>query len=219
MVLFEVCELLRRAALLLYPFIPAKAQAIWHALGIEAGMADTTFENGLEWRETWGGVSDAVRAGEALFPRIEEKAEAAAGASVKDVGTTKKKTIMKEARKDVKEEEEMQEAREDLIDLSEFKRLDIRVAHIKSASMVPDTSKLMKIFIDIGGEERQIVAGIAEHYAPEDLTGKNIIVIANLKPAKIRGVESRGMLLAATDGDNVILLVPDKDAAPGSRIS
>jgi methionine--tRNA ligase beta chain len=77
----------------------------------------------------------------------------------------------------------------------------------------------MKIFIDIGGEERQIVAGIAEHYAPEDLTGRNVIVIANLKPAKIRGVESRGMLLAATDGDSVILLVPDKDAAPGSKVS
>jgi len=113
----------------------------------------------------------------------------------------------------------MPDADDNLISFEEFKRLDIRVAHIKSASMVPETSQLMKIFIDIGGEERQIVAGIAEHYAPEDLTGKNIIVIANLKPAKIRGVESRGMLLAATDGDKVILLTPDKDAAPGSRIS
>jgi methionyl-tRNA synthetase len=213
-VLFEVSEVLRQVALLLYPFIPAKAQDIWNALGIDAVMADTTFEGGLVWRESWDGLSKAVRIGEALFPRIEEK-KAATGKAAKD-GVKHGK---KQDEKAKKEDKSMPEAQDNLIDFEEFKRLDIRVAHIKSASMVPETSKLMKIFIDIGGEERQIVAGIAEHYAPEDLTGKNIIVIANLKPAKIRGVESRGMLLAATDGDKVILLVPDKDAAPGSKIS
>jgi methionyl-tRNA synthetase len=77
----------------------------------------------------------------------------------------------------------------------------------------------LKLFVDVGGEERQIVAGIAEHYTPEELTGKNIIVVANLKPATIRGVESRGMLLAASDAGKVIVLVPDKPAAPGSKIS
>ena len=212
-VLFEVSEVLRRVALLIYPFIPAKAQDIWNALGIDAAMAERTFEEGLAWRKSWQGMSEAVRVGEALFPRIEEK---------KDTGGRGSKTGVKHGSKEdveTKEGKRMAEARDDLIDFEEFKRLDIRVAHIKSATMVPETSKLMKIFIDIGGEERQIVAGIAEHYAPEDLTGKNIVVIANLKPAKIRGVESRGMLLAATDGDSVILLVPDKDAAPGSKVS
>ena len=85
--------------------------------------------------------------------------------------------------------------------------------------MVPGAKKLMKLIVDLGSEERQIVAGIAGHYEPEDLTGKNIIVVANLKPATIRGVESRGMLLAATDGDKVIVLVPDREASPGARIS
>ena len=211
-VLFEVSEVLRRVALLLYPFIPAKAQDIWYALGIDARMADTGFEDGLAWRDSWKGLSEAVRVGEPLFPRIEEKKKGAA----EDKHKTK---TGKKAGKAKKEDETMPDADDNLISYEEFKRLDIRVAHIKSASMVPETSKLMKIFIDIGGEERQIVAGIAEHYAPEDLTGKNIIVIANLKPAKIRGVESRGMLLAATDGDKVIVLTPEKDAAPGSRIS
>ncbi|MGD9142063.1 MAG: methionine--tRNA ligase, partial [bacterium] len=210
-VLFEVSELLRRIALLLYPFIPAKAQAIWSALGIEERMTGAGFENGLKWRDSWQGLSEALQAGEPLFPRIEEKKEGA--------GETKQKSKAKKAGKAEDKDEKMPDANESLVSFDDFKKLDLRVAHIKSASMVPETSKLMKIFIDIGGEERQIVAGIAEHYAPEDLTGKNIVVIANLEPAKIRGVESRGMLLAATDGDKVILLTPDKDAAPGSRIS
>ena len=108
---------------------------------------------------------------------------------------------------------------EELLDIEEFRRLDLRVAHVKSAGMVPGAKKLMKLMVDIGGEERQVVAGIAEHYEPEDLTGKNIIVVTNLKPATIRGVESQGMLLAATDGDKVIVLVPDREASPGARIS
>jgi methionyl-tRNA synthetase len=210
-VLFEVSEILRRAALLLYPFIPAKARDIWNALGIDASMAESDFDEGLQWRDSWKGISEAVRVGEALFPRIEEKKEGA--------GVEKKAKAAGKAGNKKKEGDKMPDADDNIITFEEFKRLDIRVAHVKSASMVPDTSKLMKIFIDIGGEERQIVAGIAEHYAPEDLTGRNIIVIANLKPAKIRGVESRGMLLAATDGDRVILLTPDTDAAPGSRVS
>lgn len=209
-VLFEVCEVLRHVALLLYPFIPAKSQDIWNALGIDAVIADTTFEDGLVWRESWVGLSDAVRMDQPLFPRIEEK---------KDLTRKVAKGAWNEDGNNKKEDKSMPEAHDDLVDLEEFKRLDIRVAHIKSASMVPETSKLMKIFIDIGEEERQIVAGIADQYAPEDLAGKKIIVIANLKPAKIRGVESRGMLLAATDAGRVILLVPDKDAAPGSKIS
>ncbi len=205
-VLFEVCELLRRAAVLLYPFIPAKAQGIWSALGIDESIPGAGFEDGLTWRESWEGVAEAVRAGEALFPRIEEKRAAAGGAGRKAGGAKGK-------------DERMQAADAGLVSFEEFKKLDIRVARIKSASMVPDTSKLMKIFIDLGDEERQIVAGIAGHYAPEDLVGKSIVVVANLQPAKIRGVESRGMLLAATDDDRVILLAPEKDAAPGSRVS
>lgn len=211
-VLFEVSELLRRAALLLYPFIPAKAQAIWNALGIDARMVDAGFEDGLKWRNSWKGLSEAMRPGEPLFPRIEEKKEGAA--ETEERAKTKQK-----AGKAGDKDDKMPDTDENLISFDEFKKLDLRVAHVKSASMVPGTSKLMKIFIDIGGEERQIVAGIAQHYAPEDLAGKNIVVIANLEPAKIRGVESRGMLLAATDGDSVILLKPDKDAAPGSRVS
>jgi methionyl-tRNA synthetase len=106
-----------------------------------------------------------------------------------------------------------------LLDIEEFAKLDLRIAHVKSASLVPGATKLLRIQVDIGGEERQIVAGIAGHYSAEGLAGKQIAVITNLKPATIRGVQSQGMLLAATDGDRVILLVPDKAASAGSKIS
>jgi methionyl-tRNA synthetase len=88
----------------------------------------------------------------------------------------------------------------DLMDITDFQKLDLRVAEVKQAEKVEGTDKLLKLQIDIGGEPRQIVAGIAQHYKPEELIGKKIVVVANLKPATIRGVESRGMLLAASAG-------------------
>lgn len=200
-VLFTVAEVLRQTAVLLFPFMPSKAQGIWDALGIEKQIADVTYDEVLTWQDSWEDVSSKLGDLKPLFPRIDMKEEVVD--SEKPAGKA-----------------EAPEAKEqDLLDIEEFRRLDLRVAHIKSAGMVPGAKKLMKLMIDIGGEERQIVAGIAEHYEPEDLTGKNVIVITNLKPATIRGVESQGMLLAATDGDKVIVLVPDREASPGSRIS
>jgi methionyl-tRNA synthetase len=79
--------------------------------------------------------------------------------------------------------------------------------------------KLLKLQIDLGGETRQIVAGVAQYYSPEEITGKTIIVVANLEPAKIRGVESNGMLLAAKSGNTLVLLSTDKDIPPGAKIS
>jgi methionyl-tRNA synthetase len=104
-----------------------------------------------------------------------------------------------------------------LIDILDFKRFDIRIAEIKSAEEIPGSDKLLKLKIDIGGEERQIVAGIKKKYSPAQLKGKKIVVIANLKPAIIRGVKSEGMLLAA--GDEPVLLVPDEDIAAGAKVS
>jgi methionyl-tRNA synthetase len=198
-VLFTVCEVLRNAALLLFPFMPSKARDTWRALGIDQDIGDSRFDSALTWQDDWDKLSQKIGRIKPLFPRIET-----AGAVSPSPGGAKATLGEKDM---------------ELLDIEDFKKLDLRVAHIKSAGAVPGAKKLLMVNIDIGGDERQIVAGIAEHYAPEDLVGRNIIVIANLKPAKIRGVESQGMLLAATDGDRVILLVPDKEAAPGSRIS
>ena len=97
--------------------------------------------------------------------------------------------------------------------------MDLRVARIVNAEKVKDSEKLLRMDIDLGDEQRQIVSGIAEFYEPEALVGKEIIVITNLEPRTIFGLESRGMLLAAGDDDNISLLMPDKDMPPGSKIS
>ncbi|MCH8022793.1 MAG: methionine--tRNA ligase subunit beta [Thaumarchaeota archaeon] len=105
------------------------------------------------------------------------------------------------------------------ISIDDFRKLDLRVAKIKSVSRVPNTDKLMKLEIDDGDNVRFIVSGIAEHYEEQDLVGNSIILLANLKPAKIRGEVSYGMLLAAEEGGDLALLKTDKEMKPGSRIT
>lgn len=105
------------------------------------------------------------------------------------------------------------------VSFAEFKKLDLRVALVKSVQEHPNAQKLYVLKIDIGGEERQIVAGLRQYYTPEQLTGRRIVVVCNLEPATLRGVQSQGMLLAAQDGARVMALQPDSDAAPGSKVS
>ncbi len=106
------------------------------------------------------------------------------------------------------------------ISIQDFAEIDLRVAEIKAAEEHPDADKLLVLKIDIGdgGEERQLVAGIKECYSPEQLIGKKIIVVSNLAPAVIRGVESQGMLLAARDGKNIAVVTTERDIKPGSKV-
>ncbi len=105
-----------------------------------------------------------------------------------------------------------------MITLEEFGKIELRVATIKAVEPHPNADRLLVLKIDLGTEERQLVAGIRAHYAPEELVGKQIVVVANLQPATLRGVESQGMLLAASDGDKVIVLSPEKPIAPGAKV-
>jgi methionyl-tRNA synthetase len=106
----------------------------------------------------------------------------------------------------------------ELIDITDFAKIDLRVAEVKAAEKVEGADKLLKLQIAVGSEERQIVAGIAKHYAPESLIGKKIVVVTNLKPAKLRGIESNGMLLAASSAESVVVLTPEKDIPSGSKV-
>ena|SRR5882724_4675354 len=103
--------------------------------------------------------------------------------------------------------------------LADFQQLDLRVATIVAAENHPNADRLLVLKIDVGGEERQIVAGIRASYEPASLVGRQIVVVANLEPAKLRGVESQGMLLAARDGDRVVVLGLDSPVAAGSKVS
>ena len=104
------------------------------------------------------------------------------------------------------------------IDIAEFSRIELRVARVLAAESVPNTDKLLRLEIDLGAERRQLVAGIAKVYEPSSLVGKTIVVVANLKPARIRGVESRGMLLAADGGDGPVVATFESPVPPGTRV-
>jgi methionyl-tRNA synthetase len=108
-------------------------------------------------------------------------------------------------------------AREE-ITIEDFGKLDLRVARVLEASEIEGADRLLKLRIDLGGETRQLVAGIKKSYQPDALVGKHIVVVANLKPAKLRGVESQGMLLAASTDDGPVLATFEKEVAPGSRV-
>ena len=107
----------------------------------------------------------------------------------------------------------------DVIDFSDWKRLDIRVGEIRAAKDHPNADKLIILNVDVG-EERQVVAGLKGHYDPEELVGKKAVIFANLKPVKLRGIESQGMVLAAVDdtSDTVSLLTVDRDTPNGARV-
>lgn len=106
-----------------------------------------------------------------------------------------------------------------MVSFENFKKLDIRIASIKEVREHPNADKLYVLNIDTGTETRQIVVGIRKHYKKEELVGKKIVVVTNLEPATIRGVESAGMLLAASDESNIVLLIPEKAIGVGSKIS
>lgn len=105
-----------------------------------------------------------------------------------------------------------------MISIDEFRKVELRVATIKSAEPHPNADKLMVLQIDLGDEQRQICAGIRNSYTAEELVGKQIVVVANLETAKLRGMESQGMLLAASDEGRVIIMTPEKSVQAGAQV-
>jgi methionyl-tRNA synthetase len=104
------------------------------------------------------------------------------------------------------------------VTIEDFSKIKLKVGTVLEAQIIEGSDKLLKLKIDLGGEERQVVSGIAKHYPPEKLVGKQLIVVTNLKPVRLRGVESQGMILAASDGDDLVLATMDGVVAPGSEV-
>lgn len=212
-VMYNLAEALRIIAILIAPFVPVTAPKIYEQLGL--GKPESFFMADAVWGKLATGTK--VQKGEPLFPRIEvtEAGETVIAATKK----TAAKAIKAEAPKvEAKKEAKPEAAAAGEITIDDFAKIDLRVATVVAAERVPKTDKLIKLQVKIGDEERTIVSGIAQHYEPENLIGKNVIVIANLKPAKLRGIESRGMVLAASDGEGNLVLADAPGIASGSKV-
>ena len=106
-----------------------------------------------------------------------------------------------------------------LIGIDDFAKVDLRVVKVISCEKVEKSDKLLKLKLECGTEEKQVVSGIAKYYTPEEMVGKTLILVANLKPVKLRGIESQGMILAASNNDKLVLVTVDKDIPTGSKVS
>lgn len=106
-----------------------------------------------------------------------------------------------------------------MINIEEFRRLELKVGTVRSAETHPNADRLLVLRVDLGSEERQIVAGIRRSYAAEELVGRQVVIVANLEPATLRGIESQGMLLAASDGERIVILTPQKEVSAGAKVS
>lgn len=206
-VLYDLVESLRAISVMIEPFIPTTARRIWAQLNLPQNFDEIRISDIEGWGKTPVGIQ--INKPEQLFPRIEieeEKLEA--------------KKEVKENKKAKKEEqkapEKAKENEDGMICIEDFSKIDLRVVEILAAEPVPKTDKLMKIQVSLGDEERIVVSGIAKHYKPEDLIGKHVVLVANLKPAKLRGVMSHGMLLAASKGDE--LQIVETTMPVGSKV-
>ena len=215
----------RGLAVLLAPYIPFSTEEIFEQLNLKENIH----------KQSWFSVTEEILDGHKvkqdihpIFKKIELEEIIELGLkwgseSIKELleknpnlDPLKKKK--KHAPKKEEQKKKVEKVTKELISYKEFQKLDLRVGTIKTIEPIKDANKLVKIIVDIGTEERQIVAGIAERYKPEELIGKQIIIIVNLEPAKIRGVESNGMLLAADADPEISVLIPLRKVPNGSKV-
>ncbi|MDR2174340.1 MAG: methionine--tRNA ligase [Synergistaceae bacterium] len=201
-VLLTLYEILRLSALLVAPYIPASAEKIWKQLGLSGSPLSVELD-GFRWTD---GAGTAVAKAEVLFPRI-------------DLEQWKKDRAAQAA----PNEEEKTIEHEPEIGIDEFRSVEMRVAQILEVEEIPRSKKLYKLSVDLGYERRTVCAGIKPFFKPEELKGHRIVMVTNLKPAKLCGIESNGMILAASvrDGEaaeQVSLIAPASDIPLGSRV-
>lgn len=199
-VMYNLVESLRVISVLIAPFMPITAEKIWNQLGIAQAFDEVQFADIKSWGKT--PVGTKVNKPEQLFPRIEEEKE--------------EKTQKVEVKPAVNEKVVVEPAVTEEISIEDFSKVHLRVVKVLAAEKVKKADRLLMLTVDLGDEQRTIISGIAEHYTPEELIGKNVVMVINLKPAKIRGVVSKGMVLAASIDDK--LKVIEVDMPVGSKV-
>lgn len=200
-VLYNLAESIRIISILIQPFMPETPEKIWEQLSI--CQSCRSWESTKQWGQYSG--ETPIKPGQVIFPRIDLEKE------LKELEKDTAETVSKKDLPPIKPQ----------VSIDDFAKLDLRVAQVIACEKVPKSDKLLKLQLDIGLETRQVVSGIAKHYSPEEMVGKKVIMIANLKPAKLMGIESQGMILAASDkGDKkLVLATVDADIPVGSAIS
>ena len=196
--------------------VPVKTNSNWLP-----SIFNDFFEN--EWLAKTGVTAPAINV---IENDKDYKVEMAAPGMTKDefkvnVDENNNLTICMEKKEEKKEEQKasVPEGTVSMIDIAQFKTVSLRVGHILTAEKVEKADKLLKFTVDLGTEQRTIVSGIAKYYTPEEMVGKQVVVVANLKPAKLRGIESQGMLLCAVSADgDVVLVSPEKRVPAGSEV-
>ncbi len=204
-VLYNLLEAIRIAAVLLTPAMPATCESIFSQIGTELNTYETI--------ESFGAIEAGKSVGESvmLFSRIDEKKMMAEVEAEIEAAKKAAEEARKAAERPAKPEGIAQ------IGIEDFMGVELRTAQILEAERVPKAKKLLKLKVDLGYEERQVVSGIAKFYEPESLIGKKIILVANLKPATLCGIESNGMILASGD-DEIRVVFLDKDTPLGQRV-
>jgi methionyl-tRNA synthetase len=207
-VLYNLAEAMRQATIMVGPFMPGVPARVWEQLGLAHVPAAHTWES----LATWGGIpaGTRVKRGPALFPRIELDEQEG-----EDQVTLQEKPPATSPA--VKEDTAVKPVAEE-ITIEEFARLKLRVAEVLAAEKVANADRLLKLEVKVGDERRTIVAGIARYYRPEELVGKKVVIVANLKPAKIKGIVSQGMVLAAVAGDTLSLITPERAVQDGAQV-
>ncbi len=203
-VLYNAAEACRVIAILIAPFMPETADKMMEQLGIDTPVD----QQGLDSLKKWGWIKPGTQThqGAQIFPRIDDKAAAKILEAVTLGG------------EDTQSEKKADTGSNGQITIEEFMKMDLRTAKILAAEKVKKSKKLVKLKVDLGGEQRQVLAGIAESYEPEQLIGRTVILVANLKPAKLMGIESQGMILAGSDDDKIILAGFEGDLPLGVRV-
>ena len=207
-VLYNLLEAIRISTSLLSAFMPTPMPKVWEQIGASAD--DVSYENAAKFGVLPADVT--VHRGEVLFPRIDVDKEIS---ELNALIEAQMKKTQAEQDKDGANLEPLSET----IKIDDFFKSDLRVAEVKSCEKIPKAKKLLKLMLDDGFGERQVVSGIAKWYAPDDLIGKKVIVVANLAPAKLCGVESNGMIVAASVGEDAKVIFVDKDIPNGSKLS
>jgi methionyl-tRNA synthetase len=199
-------QVVKALAVLMHPFLPFTSEKVWRMLGLPGSVAGQRWSAiGVEL------LAEGLVLGrpEIVFPKIEDGAIEMQTARLRAVLDTK------EAREEPARAAPVLAA----VSIDEFARLDLRAARVLEAEKIKGSDKLLKLQVDLGFEKRQIVSGLAQHYRPEELVGRQVIVVVNLKPARIRGVESQGMLLTVGDDEQLKVLIPEALVTEGSRVS